>query len=242
MLSKNKLSEPDEDKNTPKDENNTATKTKTKDKDEDIDRDRNKFIQMFQLAKLWRRKKGNWKRKQIIWIFWDDDHMSELCEKWIYHNHNYAYTRFEELRTRSGEVLFTRENKATKSKDESDTYIDIDELPMFKDFTTKGKTKPKTKTKTKTENKDLLDKTEDTDKDNTEDIDKDKTGTKDKDKDKDKTSTKNKTSTKDKGNTASKTKTWTRNINKKEIIQIFEFSTLWCKKKKKILVLKILIG
>ena len=70
------------------------------------------------------------------------------------------------------------------------------------------------------------DKTEDTDKDNTEDIDKDKTGTKDKDKDKDKTSTKNKTSTKDKGNTASKTKTWTRNINKKEIIQIFEFSTL----------------
>ena len=240
MLSKNKLSEPDEDKNTPKDENNTATKTKTKDKDEDIDRDRNKFIQMFQLAKLWRRKKGNWKRKQIIWIFWDDDHMSELCEKWIYHNHNYAYTRFEELRTRSGEVLFTREHKATKSKDESDTYIDIDELPMFKDFTTKGKTKPKTKTKT--ENKDLLDKTEDTDKDNTEDIDKDKTGTKDKDKDKDKTSTKNKTSTKDKGNTASKTKTWTRNINKKEIIQIFEFSTLWCKKKKKILVLKILIG
>ena len=150
--------------------------------------------------------------------------MSELCEKWIYHNHNYAYTRFEELRTRSGEVLFTREHKATISKDESDTYIDIDELPMFKDFTTKGKTKPKTKTKT--ENKDLLDKTEDTDKDNTEDIDKDKTGTKDKDKDKDKTSTKNKTSTKDKGNTASKTKTWTRNINKKEITQIFEFSTL----------------
>ena len=228
MLSKNKLSEPDEDKSTPKDEDNTTTKTKTKDKDEDIDRDRNKFIQMFQLAKLWRRKKGNWKRKQIIWIFWDDDHMSELREKWIYHNHNYAYTRFEELRTRSGEVLFTREHKATISKDESDTYIDIDELPMFKDFTTKGKTKPKTKTKTKTktENKDLLDKTEDTDKDNTEDIDKDKTGTKDKDKDKDKTSTKNKTSTKDKGNTASKTKTWTRNINKKEIIQIFEFSTL----------------
>ena len=96
--------------------------------------------------------------------------MSELCEKWIYLNGNCAYTRFEELRTRSGEVLFTREHKATISKDKANTYIDIDELKMFKDFSTSDKTTFKTKTKdkdkdknkttnkTKTEDKDTLDK------------------------------------------------------------------------------------
>ena len=82
-------------------------------------------------------------------IFRDDDHIPELCEKWIYLNGNYAYTRFEELRTRSGEVLFTREHKATISKDKANTYIDIDELKMFKDFSTSDKTTFKTKTKDK---------------------------------------------------------------------------------------------
>ena len=82
-------------------------------------------------------------------IFRDDDHIPELCEKWIYLNGNYAYTRFEELRTRSGEVLFTREHKATISKDKANTYIDIDELKMFKDFGTSDKTTFKTKTKDK---------------------------------------------------------------------------------------------
>ena len=116
------------------------------------------------------KKNGNWKKRQIVRVLWDDDHISELCEKWIYYDGNYAYTRFEELRTRSGEVLFTRKHKATISKDESNIYIDIDELQMFKDFITKDKitTKTKTKTegkdkdkttlKTKTENKDPLDK------------------------------------------------------------------------------------
>ena len=105
-------------------------------------------------------------------IFRDDDHIPELCEKWIYLNDNYAYTRFEELRTRSGEVLFTTEHKATISKDKANTYIDIDELKMFKDFSTSDKTTFKTKTKdkdkitpkdedkatpkTKTENKDKV--------------------------------------------------------------------------------------
>ena len=91
---------------------------------------------------------------------------------WIYLNDNYIYTRFEELRTRSGEVLFTREHKATISKDKANTYIDIDELKMFKDFSTSDKTTFKTKTKdkdkatpkdkdnttTKTEDNDILDK------------------------------------------------------------------------------------
>ena len=91
-------------------------------------------------------------------VFWDDCHVSELCEKWICYNHEYAYTPFEELRTYSGEVLFTREHTAITSKDKPNTYIDIDTLQVFKDFITedKRKTTPKTKAKTKTEDKDTL--------------------------------------------------------------------------------------
>ena len=100
-----------------KDNTISKTKTQTEDKDEDIDRGRNTLIQVFKHSKRARDKKGNWKKRRIVWVFWDDDHLSELCEKWIYYNNNYAYTRFEELRTRSGEVLFTREHKATISKD-----------------------------------------------------------------------------------------------------------------------------
>ena len=110
-------------------------------------------MQVFRYSKRWRDKKGNRKRRTIVWVFWDDDHISELCEKCVYYDGNYAYTRFEELRTRSGEVLFTREYKATASKYNSDTYIDIDELQMFKDFSIKDKTTTKTK--------DMLDKIND---------------------------------------------------------------------------------
>ena len=85
---------------------------KTEDKDEDTDRDR--LIWVFRYAKQWHGKKnGNWKRRQIVWVFWNNSHVSELCEKWIYLNGKYAYIRFEELRTHSGEVLFTREHKGT---------------------------------------------------------------------------------------------------------------------------------
>ena len=114
--------------------------------------------------------------------------MSELYEKWLYFDGNYAYTRFEVFRTRSGEMLFTNEHKATLSKEKSNTYIHIDEPKIFKDFfydrtpfeteiknTTKtkdmDKTIPKTKTKTKdmdrtipktkTEDKDMVDKIND---------------------------------------------------------------------------------
>ena len=115
------------------------------------------------------KKNSNWKRRQIVWIFWNNGHISELCEKWIYINGKYAYTRFEEIRTHSGEMLFTREHKATR-EDKSNTYIDIDDLKIFKDFSTSDKTTFKTKTKdkdkdknkttnkTKTEDKDTLDK------------------------------------------------------------------------------------
>ena len=100
---------------------------------------------MFRYSKRWKDKKGNQKKRRIVWAFWDDDHISELCENWVYYDGNYAYTRFEELRKRSGEVLFTREYKAASSKDNSNVYIDIDKLQMFKDFSIKDKTTAKTK-------------------------------------------------------------------------------------------------
>ena len=65
-------------------------------------------------------------------MFWNNNKVTELCEKWIFYDGNYAYTRFEELCTRFGEVLFTRENKATLSKEKSLAYIDIDALKVFR--------------------------------------------------------------------------------------------------------------
>ena len=50
--------------------------TKTKDKDEAIDKGRNALIQMFRYLKRSRNKKGNWKKRQIVSVFWDDVHVS----------------------------------------------------------------------------------------------------------------------------------------------------------------------
>ena len=86
----------------------------------------------------------------ITWVFWKS-HVSELCEKWRYYNNNYAYTRFEEFCACSGEVLFTNEHKAAFSKNNAKTYIDINDLNMFKDFSKEDKTKFKRKPKTEIE-------------------------------------------------------------------------------------------
>ena len=170
MLLKNKLTEHDEDIDIDinKTEDIDISKTedidinKTEDKDEGTDKDM--LIQVFRYLRQWHGKKnGIWKRKKIVWVFWNNGHVSELCKKWIYLNGKYAYTRFEELRIHSGEVIFTREHKATTSKDKSNTYIDIDDLKMFKDFSTSDKTTFKTKTKDKDKDKNKT-KTEDKDK------------------------------------------------------------------------------
>ena len=59
------------------------------------------------------KENGYLERRHILWVFWDNKHITELCEKWIKCDGNYAYTRFEELRTYSGDVIFTNEHKAT---------------------------------------------------------------------------------------------------------------------------------
>ena len=125
--------------------------------------DMNESIQVFKLSKLDRNKKiknwkhCNWKGRRILWVFWNNKYISELYEKWIHHDGNYACTRFEELRTCSGEVLFTNEHKANISREKSKTYIDTDELKMFRDSSSKDtiplKTKDMDKTIPKTEHK-----------------------------------------------------------------------------------------
>ena len=105
------------------------------DDDDDTISKINKDIQTFCHRKSKRNKENDDRRtRQIFWTFWNNIYISELYEKWIHYDGNYAYTRFEVFRTRSGKMLFTNEHKATLSKEKSNTYIDIDELKMFKDF------------------------------------------------------------------------------------------------------------
>ena len=106
------------------------------------------FRSQREIKKINNWKYCNWRKRQILWVFLNK-HIYELCEKWVSHDGNYVYTRFEELRTRSSEVLFTREYKRILSEEKSNTYIDIDELKIFKDFSSKDITTLKTKTKTK---------------------------------------------------------------------------------------------
>ena len=105
---------------------------------------------MFKVVKFKFKNKSNWEKKVMTWVFWKSP-VSELCEKWIYYNNNYAYTRFEEFRTCSGEVLFTNEHKAVFSKNKAKTYIDINDLEIFKDFSKENKTKFKRKPRTEIE-------------------------------------------------------------------------------------------
>ena len=72
-------------------------------------------------------------RKKTVKIFWNNNNISDICEKWIFYNNNYAYIRCEELHKHLGELLYTREHKAGQSKEKSCVYIDIDELKMHSD-------------------------------------------------------------------------------------------------------------
>ena len=76
---------------------------------------------------------NHWTRKKTVKIFWNNNAISELCERWIFYNDNYAHIRCEELHTHLGELLYIREHKESLSKTKSCIYIDIDELKMYSD-------------------------------------------------------------------------------------------------------------
>ena len=87
----------------------------TKDTKPNIRIDKETFLDVFSIVRHDIRKEGNWEKRIITWIFWKS-HVTELCEKWICCRKNYAYTRFEEFRSCSGEVLFTNKHKTVFSK------------------------------------------------------------------------------------------------------------------------------
>ena len=91
-------------------------------RDEDITK--NKMIWHHECLK-YNKENGYLERRHILWVFWDNRHITELCEKWICCDGNYAYTRFEELRTYFGDVFFTNEHKAILLKENSHTHIQM---------------------------------------------------------------------------------------------------------------------
>ena len=101
----------------------------------------------FKVVKFKFKNKSDLENKVITWVFWK----SHVTEKWICCRNNYVYTRFEEFRICSDEVLFTNEHKAVFSKNKAKTYIDINDLEIFKDFSKENKTKFKKKPKTEIE-------------------------------------------------------------------------------------------
>ena len=104
------------------DDDNTMPKTK-------------KDIQIFCHRKSkCNKENGDQRTRQVFLAFWNNKYISELYEKWIHHDGNYVHTMFEVFRTRSGKMFFTNELKATLLKEKSNTYIDIDELKVFKVF------------------------------------------------------------------------------------------------------------
>ena len=133
------MSRLDEDKNIPIDKDKDKDKTicliniKDKDKTKSECKDEDMLSRVYSKEELVLIKNIYWIRKKKLMVFWNNNIISELCEKWIFYNDNYTYTKFEELRTRSGELLYTREHKATLSKEKSSTYIDIDELKIYSD-------------------------------------------------------------------------------------------------------------
>ena len=76
-------------------------------------------------------------KKQIVCVFWNNC-VTELCEKWIYKNKEYPYTRFEELCTYPGEVISTKGHKAIISKRKQNIFITINELKVYKGATKFG--------------------------------------------------------------------------------------------------------
>ena len=105
----------------------------------DIKINKKTLLEVFEIVKGDIKRCGDWEKRKTTWVFWKS-HVSELHEKWVCSRGNYAYTRFEEFRTCSGEVLFTNEHKAVFSKNEAKSYIDINDLETFKDFSRDSKT------------------------------------------------------------------------------------------------------
>ena len=129
----NKDTKPNINKDTKDTKPNINKHTKTS-----IEINKKTSLKVFHIVRNDIKNERNWEKRKVTWVFWKS-HVSDLCEKWICSKDNYAYTRFEEFRTCSGEVLFTNEHKAVFSKNEAESYIYINDLEIFKDFSSDSK-------------------------------------------------------------------------------------------------------
>ena len=114
-----KAKDNDEDMN--KDQIINKTIVKIEDKDEDKTRseckDENMLTKVYFGEEMELINNNYWIRRKTFKIFWKNNTISELCEKWIFYNDNSAYIRLEEHLTLSGEWLYKiREHKVSLSK------------------------------------------------------------------------------------------------------------------------------
>ena len=64
------------------DKSDDKSNTEKKKPDKSSDMDRRKNLQIFEQTKQLENEKGNHtEKRKIVWIFWNDDYISELCEK-----------------------------------------------------------------------------------------------------------------------------------------------------------------
>ena len=106
----------DKDKNKDNDNDKTICIIKIKDKTNSECKDEDMLIKMYSIEVVYVIKDNYWIRKKIVKVYWNNSTISEINEKWIFYNNNYAHIRLEELRTCFGELLYNREHMATLSK------------------------------------------------------------------------------------------------------------------------------
>ena len=104
-------------------EKKTIPKTIVKIEDKDKDKTKSECKDENMLTKVYSDEEmkfinnNHWIRRKTLKVFWNHNAISELYEKWIFYNDNYAYIRLEEHLTLSGESLYIiREQKASLSK------------------------------------------------------------------------------------------------------------------------------
>ena len=62
-------------------------------------KDENMLTQVSSKEEMKIKNNNHWTRKKTVKIFWNNNTISEICEKWIFCSNNYAYIRCEKLHT-----------------------------------------------------------------------------------------------------------------------------------------------
>ena len=99
------------------DNDKTISINKIKDKTKGECKDEDMLIKVFSFEEMNIILENEyWIQTKTVWIYWNNNPISEIDEMWTFYKDNYAYTRLEKLSTCSGESLYDREHRATISK------------------------------------------------------------------------------------------------------------------------------